>query len=255
MKNKDIYSFLPENTLNWLYLNVCRHLQLFERFNPRTIWERPIERCIDLEQDPDSISSFILVQEEDKGRITNSDIMHYHQFLVRVYILLYYRHRDEELYNEDIFPILKDSMGHYGEEKVIKDIQQKLDKRIESDKKAHRYKTYTEYANPYRQIDDDDYDVNDAVEPQKVLYNKVSFELFIRLLEKCKLLGNDDSGTFKIITSNKSRVGELWQMFTGKSGEEFRRYCSKQSYVNDHTLKDIERLNKKLKEIGIDLQL
>lgn len=76
----------------------------------------------------------------------------------------------------------------------------------------------------------------------KVLYNKVSFELFLRLLEEA---GFDQNNT-----GNKTRAGALWHMMTGKSADELRRFCSTRAYSNNHTKADIKRLNELLSEMG-----
>lgn len=93
--------------------------------------------------------------------------------------------------------------------------------------------------------------IEDAAEEEKeqedVLYNKVRFEFFLRLLEA--------SGLDTNITGNKTRVGELWYMFTGKSASEIRRYCSSRQPVNNHTKEDVNKLNEKLLMMGIDIQI
>ena len=78
---------------------------------------------------------------------------------------------------------------------------------------------------------------------EKVLYNKVSFEFFLRLLEKAGVDLND--------TGNKTSAGVLWHMMTGKSADELRRFCSTREYRNNHTKGDIKRLNELLSDMGI----
>lgn len=91
-------------------------------------------------------------------------------------------------------------------------------------------------------------DEQEAKQDEKVLYNKVSHEFFLRLLEKAGLDLNN--------TGNKTRVGDLWHMVTGKSGDEIRRYCSTRNYINSHTRVDIKRLNEFLQDMKIgDFQL
>ena len=91
-------------------------------------------------------------------------------------------------------------------------------------------------------------DEQEAKQDEKVLYNKVSHEFFLRLLEKAGLDLNN--------TGNKTRVGDLWHMVTGKSGDEIRRYCSTRNYINSHTRVDIKRLNELLQDMKIgDFQL
>lgn len=91
-------------------------------------------------------------------------------------------------------------------------------------------------------------DEQEAKQDEKVLYNKVSHEFFLRLLEKAGLDLNN--------TGNKTRVGDLWHMVTGKAGDEIRRYCSTRNYINPHTIVDIKRLNELLQDMKIgDFQL
>lgn len=81
-------------------------------------------------------------------------------------------------------------------------------------------------------------------EQEDVLYNKVSFECFLRLLEKAGFDINN--------TGNKTRAGGLWHMLTGKSADDLRKFCSGRNYCNNHTKEDITRLNAKLEEMGIE---
>ena len=89
---------------------------------------------------------------------------------------------------------------------------------------------------------DDDENMEEK-ENEDILYNKVSFEFFIRLLEH---IG------FDLNTGNKKRAGELWHIVTGKSANDLRKFCSnRKEYTNNHTIKDIERLNTLLERMKI----
>ena len=90
-------------------------------------------------------------------------------------------------------------------------------------------------------------DTEEEKEQEDVLYNKVCFEFFLLLLEASGLDINN--------TGNKTRVGELWHMFTGKSADEIRRYCSTRKPVNSHTKEDVKKLNEKLKEMSINIHI
>lgn len=90
-------------------------------------------------------------------------------------------------------------------------------------------------------------DGEEEKEQEDVLYNKVCYEFFLLLLE--------NSGFDIYNTGNKTRAGELWHMFTGKSGEEMRRFCSDRNPINNHTKSDVDRLNKKLQDMGIEIQI
>jgi hypothetical protein len=87
-------------------------------------------------------------------------------------------------------------------------------------------------------------DVKLEKENDDILYNKVSFEFFLRLLEYA---GFDIDNT-----GNKTRVGKLWHMITGKSADDLRKFCSdRRQYDNNHTKEDIKLLNKHLSDMGI----
>lgn len=107
-------------------------------------------------------------------------------------------------------------------------------------------KTIAEYQEKKRTIAPEE-EGEEEKEQEDVLYNKVCFEFFLLLLEK--------SGFDIYNTGNKTRVGELWHMFTGKSGEEMRRFCSDRNPINNHTKSDVDRLNKKLQDMGIEIQI
>ena len=89
------------------------------------------------------------------------------------------------------------------------------------------------------QSDDDE---EQAEPPLGVLHNKVKFELFLRFLEQCGV---------NINRTNKTDIGDLWHAFTEKSADDCRKYCSNRNYINNHTKKEIEELNKRLSYLGI----
>ena len=89
----------------------------------------------------------------------------------------------------------------------------------------------------------DETELPDVQELPDVLYNKVAYEFFIRLLENAGFDLND--------TGNKTEAGNLWHMVTGKSADDLRRYCSTRKYKNVKTTSDIKRLNDKLSNLGM----
>lgn len=107
-------------------------------------------------------------------------------------------------------------------------------------------KTIAEYQEKKRTIDPEE-DGEEEKEQEDVLYNKVCFEFFLLLLEYSGFDINN--------IGNKTRAGELWHMLTGKSSDDFRRYCSTRNYNNNHTKVDIKRLNEKLADMGVKIKL
>lgn len=106
--------------------------------------------------------------------------------------------------------------------------------------------TIAEYQEKIRTIDPEE-EGEEEKEQEDVLYNKVCFEFFLLLLEYSGFDINN--------IGNKTRAGELWHMLTGKSSDDFRRYCSTRNYNNNHTKVDIKRLNEKLADMGVKIKL
>lgn len=92
------------------------------------------------------------------------------------------------------------------------------------------------------QIEDEDGEVENRKDNDKVLYNKVCYEFFLQLLEIAGL---------NINNTNKTDIGKLWEFFTGKAGNEIRKFSSKRNYKNNHTIKDIKTLNELLDVLKI----
>lgn len=107
-------------------------------------------------------------------------------------------------------------------------------------------KTIAEYQEKKRTIAPEE-EGEEEKEQEDVLYNKVCFEFFLLLLEYSGFDINN--------IGNKTRAGELWHMLTGKSSDDFRRYCSTRNYNNNHTKVDIKRLNEKLADMGVKIKL
>jgi hypothetical protein len=285
-------NYLPQYTLDRLAGRVCNSLERFDRFLPETMWIRPIEYCLIVEQEPRNISTVIFQAMKNKQKVSE-DIMDYNQFLTRMYMLLYYRHSQDKVYQTVVFPALITYMGIYAKEETLKgickgiNILQEEDRLVESalGKKPEDItpttvpeialvndpygpgiivldpqtglpltgnETIPEKPSPAAEEPDADAgetdgDDGEEKEPEDVLLHKVSFEFFLRLLEGRGL------DFWKV---NNKDIAGLWHMVTGLSSEEFRRFCSNRNqYSNRATRKDIVRLNKKLAQLHIDIEL
>ncbi len=276
---KEEKNYLPQYTLDRLAEYVCLPLEHFDRFYPETMWTNVIPECARIEKHPQNVTSVTKKAKLTRKWCPRQGVMDYHQFLTRVFALLYYRHSGDKIYQTIVFPELVRNMGLYAEDSILKEkICKGIDKLLEEDRlvAAENSKKSSDRQLLENCYDDEDSeysasnivlkpvrgehfrsheavgelpadDAGDEVTVGGVLHNKVCFELFVRLLQKA---GFDENNT-----GNKSRAGELWHMVTGKSGEEFRRFCSLRNYANSHTKADIELLNEKLKGMGIDIEL
>ncbi len=127
--------FLPQYTLDRLAERVCLRLDHFSRFDPATMWRRPIENCRIIEKEPRQVSSVILQAKKNQNRVDGTTVMDYHQFLTRIYVLLYYRHHKRNPVIEAVaLPQLVRNMGIYAKNVVLTEqIQREIDQLLEED--------------------------------------------------------------------------------------------------------------------------
>lgn len=128
--------FLPEYTYSQLTDCVAMKLDYFKKlFNADNIWEGLPELCRRIEEEPRNISTIILEAKKNNGvAIGGSSVTWCHTKLTRIYILLYYKHRDADIYKVLVFPELLRNMGIYSEEQILNKINREIDKIIELDK-------------------------------------------------------------------------------------------------------------------------
>lgn len=88
----------------------------------------------------------------------------------------------------------------------------------------------------------DEKEIGDEKLGGESLYNKVSYEFFLQLLQYSGLIIN---------FSNKSDIARLWKMLTGHPSNGIRQYSSSRNYLNKNTEDDVRRLNNHLKKLGI----
>lgn len=124
MYNND--EFLPKNILDTLCLRVCQELPYLKDFDAATVWNEPIQFCRQIESNISEVDGVILAITKDKGFYNNNNAypLNSHLLLTRIYILLYYRHCDDKLYNTIAFPVLQKNMGVYRDK--LSDIQEKI---------------------------------------------------------------------------------------------------------------------------------
>ena len=128
---------LHQYTLDQLADRVAFKVDFFNRlFRSDNIWEAITEQCEKIEKEPRNVSSVILEAKKSKGiAIGGSSVTWYHTKLTRIYILLYYLHRDDKIYKALVFPELLRNMGIYcGEQILNTKINQEIDKIIDLDK-------------------------------------------------------------------------------------------------------------------------
>ena len=131
--------FLPKFTLDQLADCVAMKMEYFKRrLNPDTVWniETVIKPCRMIEDEPRYVNTVIVEVKKDTSSFEpGTNIKRYHAILTRIYILLYYRNRDNECFKKYVFPRLINNMGGYGVDNILKyKINQEIDKIKEQDK-------------------------------------------------------------------------------------------------------------------------
>lgn len=133
MDNKDI--FLTRDILDNLTVRVTNTLPYLKDMNPNTIWDTPAVYSQQIEKNVREVATVVLEAQKECGYYRNStnNPLISHMILARVYILLYFRHKNEPLYGAVVFPELEKHMGVYGSAK-LKEIQDGISKVLETER-------------------------------------------------------------------------------------------------------------------------
>lgn len=133
MENQEIY--LTKDVLGNLNLRVVKTLSHLKLLDNDTLWDKPVALCQRIESNVREVDDVILEANMDKSYFHNSTNNPFcsQMLLSLVYILLYYRHCDDELYKAVVFPALQNNMGIFRSQ-LLDDIQGKVKKVLEIDR-------------------------------------------------------------------------------------------------------------------------
>ena len=109
---------ISQTKLNVLQERVCSPIKfLCTKINSATpLWDGPIKMCLQIEDDQFAVDTVVLEAKNFDGLFNGINTpCFYHAILCRVYILIYYLHRGDKLYEEIVFPRLKENMGVYND--------------------------------------------------------------------------------------------------------------------------------------------
>lgn len=124
--------YLPEYILDGLTLRVINKLgNFYQDCMPKNNAD-VIKACKTIEQNVQQVYSVIANAKRNMNSNPGGYGYRYRHFLTSVYVLLYYRHRDDEPYKLVVFPQLKLEMGDYANKTIIKEV---VDKMLEEDAK------------------------------------------------------------------------------------------------------------------------
>ena len=127
MNNSPIIS---QTKLNVLQERVCSPINnLCTKIDSATpLWDGSIKMCQQIEDDQFAVDTVVMEAKKLNGLFNGVNTPRfYHAILCRVYIILYYLHHDDQLYQEIVFPRLKNNMGAYNDVH-LKTINEQIDK-------------------------------------------------------------------------------------------------------------------------------
>ena len=120
---------ISQTKLNVLQERICSPVNyLCTQIDSATpLWDGPIKMCQQIENDQFAVDT-VVMEAKKHDRLFNgvNTPRLYHAILCRVYIILYYLHHDDQLYNEIVFPRLKENMGVYNKS-YLKTINEQID--------------------------------------------------------------------------------------------------------------------------------
>ncbi len=114
--------------LNVFTERICHSINYLSIESPNNpLWDVPMKMYLRVEQDPLEVDSIVLEAKKNNVRYPGTNTVKVYQgVLSKVYIILYYRHRDDELYKNIVFPILIKNMGIFSQN-YLKKINDEID--------------------------------------------------------------------------------------------------------------------------------
>lgn len=204
--------YLTSEQLDTLTNRVTKKISYLKRMSRESMWDQPIAYCKQIEKSVMAVDTVVLEVMEEKGFFQNNSYFpsNSQMTMVRIYILLYYRHRDEELYNAIVFPALKENMGTFND-KYLNDIHSRLNEVLKHEELIRKavvegkkdLKPKFSYKSPRKGVLDELYDE----------YNEEA--LFRNLVPMLEAAGQDYHCIIDIAEvwyNAKDVVGKLWQV-------------------------------------------
>lgn len=265
MDNKEI--FLAPDVLGNLCLRVAKTLPFMDKMDSERMWEKPIKLCKKVESNVREVDNAILEARKDKWYYDyNASKPYVYQMTVTLmYILLYYRHYDDEIYRAVVFPELKKNMGIYGE-KLLVDIKTRIYEVLQIDhllEKSKRKKKVLPNVDddqnlPFEkqeamvplQIEehkDERNDEHDVVSEEIDWHDKVRLDVLLRLMVK------DGADLEK--HGNKMKAAKIMQSITGLPLQTCKNYCTNRDLNITIHSEEILKMNTLLQSLGMEIRL
>jgi hypothetical protein len=252
--------YLPLYTLNQLADRVAMNIVYFDKYyDADNIWDRVIEQCQKVETEPRHISTVIVHEKKEQLLVIyDPRIRRYHFQLTYIYILLYYRHRDDRLYQVIVFPELIRNMGFFGDDKIVKEkINLEIDKIIEQDKLVEQSRPkvgiFGMHVTPSpvvpKQKNEEQAEPSQDEESSEAIdwHDKVRLDALLRLME------NDGADLEK--HGNKMKAARIMQSITGLPLQTCKNYCTNRDLNTTTHNEEILKMNTLLQALGMKIRL
>lgn len=234
---KDEDSYIPEYTLDRIESEVCTNIPGMEY----TQWEDAINMCVEIEREPLDIyrclNTIVTIYGIwDKEPQTINDRMK--SILLRIHILLYYRHRDDRIYEISVFPPLREYVNRYVN--------------------CKNYNFHVKIYDPLNKIIDLEREVRELQKrscenmmeegcEEIEWHDKVRLELALKFIEK--------AGANLKKYGNKTKVANILQTITKLPLSTCKNYVTNRDLNTKEHNNEILKVNATLQEVGIDIRL
>ena len=230
-------SLVPQYVLDQLSDEVCMKLNYFHRiYTPANMWEGVIDACEQIEQNPQAVNSVIVEAKRKHSTISvsGSNVAYYHMFLTRLYVLLYYRHPDDDVYKLVVFRRLEENMGIYRDKDILSaKIQVPIKIILEQKALLEKAQKTQKFGKPKFEL----YEMNEN-EVDGFMEEYLEENLFRSMQEPLKDYWNSHFGFrpnfIEVWYNAKDVVGKLWELRYPQSyiGYVMERYDKAIGHIN-----------------------
>lgn len=237
MNNNSTY--LPQYTLCQLADCVAMKLAYFVNiYNADNIWSAFIlEKCKTIEAEPRNVNTIIVEFKKSSeiiGHVSTLAVYKYHAILTRIYIILYYRHRDDRVFQTVVFPRLIKNMGYYGKDDSRIFINNEIKRMIEEDKLVEESQSTVQT----RRTDDIAENNRAASDGKRIVLAKNRNSDFTRIVQAMVTDGYFQHADKSDVTATE--VGKMMlELFSVNT--EWKSMLQK-AYSRDNPLKTFDRL-------------
>ena len=235
---KDEDSYIPEYTLDRIEEEVCKNWASLLQY---VSWDKVIPTCINIEQEPLGVYGYLndIIKQYDKGNSASIRKSIRFAIKMRIYMLLYYRHSNDEMYKKAVLPILRKKVDEEGVGcDIDKEINASLDGILEFERQVREMQTIS--------TEESD-DIGEGCEAKIDLNVKMRLELLLRFMESANVDLN--------IRGNKARAADILQMITSLALSTCKNYITDRNFDPAEKSEEVLKINAMLQSLGVDVRL